>query len=105
MIAETGCDALEPLEVLPVTTADVTMADIRRRVGGRMCLAGGMQAVDLDTGTPGLIRGKVRRIVEEAGTTGLIILPTSAPLQTPLPSAIAENYIAMFEAAREVEIR
>jgi uroporphyrinogen-III decarboxylase len=104
MIAETGCDALEPLEVLPAMTADVTMAGIRRRVGDRMCLAGGMQAVDLDTGTPALIRSRVRKIVEEAGTAGLILLPTSTPLQVPLPPAIAANYEAMFDAAREIAI-
>ncbi len=104
MIAETGCDALEPLEVLPVKTADVTMADVRRRVGDRMCLAGGMQAVDLDTGTPDLVRSRVRRIVEEAGTTGVIVLPTSTPLQVPLPPALAENYAAMFEAAAGIRV-
>ena len=101
-IAETGCDALEPLEVLPVSTADVTLADVRRRVGGRMCLAGGMQAVDLDTGTPELVRSRLRRIAEEAGTTGVIVLPTSTPLQVPLPPAIAANYEAMFEEAAAI---
>jgi hypothetical protein len=100
-ILETGCDALEPLEVLPVSTADVTLADVRRRVGHRMCLAGGMQAIDLDTGTPDLVRSRVRRIVEQSGTTGTIVLPTSTPLQVPLPAAIAANYEAMFEAAAD----
>jgi uroporphyrinogen decarboxylase len=104
MIAETGCDALEPLEVLPVRAADVTMAEVRRRIGDRMCLAGGMQAVDLDTGTPDLVASRVRRIAEEAGTTGLIILPTSTPLQVPLPPAIVVNYEAMFEAAAVIRV-
>ncbi len=103
-IAETGCDALEPLEVLPASTADVALADVRRRVGGRLCLAGGMQAVDLDTGTPDLVRSRVRRIVDEAGTTGVIVLPTSTPLPVPLPPSIAANYDAMFEAAAEIGV-
>lgn len=103
-ILETGCDVLEPLEVLPVTTADVTLADVRRRVGGRLCLAGGMQAVDLDTGTPELVRARVRRIAAEAGTVGTIVLPTSTPLQVPLPPAIAANYAAMFEEAARVRV-
>jgi hypothetical protein len=101
-ILETGCDALEPLEVLPVSTADVTLADVRRRVGHHMCLAGGMQAIDLDTGTPDLVRSRVRCIVEEAGTTGTIVLPTSTPLPVPLPPTIAANYTAMFEEAAAV---
>ena len=101
-ILDTGCDVLEPLELLPVSTADVTLAEVRRRVGDRMCLAGGMQAIDLDTGTPALVRQRVGRIVEEAGMTGVIVLPTSTPLQVPLPPAIAANYEAMFEAAAEI---
>jgi hypothetical protein len=103
-IAETGCDALEPLEVRPVSTADVALSDVRRRVGSLMCLAGGMQAVDLDSGTPELVRSRVRRIVEEAGTTGVIVLPTSTPLEVPLPPAIAANYEAMFEAAAGIRV-
>jgi uroporphyrinogen-III decarboxylase len=99
MILETGADVLEPLEVLPASTADVTIADVRRRVGSRMCLAGGVQARDLDTGTPRLVRERVRAVVEEAGTEGLILLPTSAPLSVPLPTRIVENYRAMFDAA------
>jgi len=41
----------------------------------------------------------VRQIVEEAETTGTIVLPTSTPLKVPLSPAIAANYEAMFEAA------
>ncbi len=99
MIADTGCDMLEPLEVLPVKTADVTLAQIKRRIGDRMCLGGGMQAVDLDSGTPELVRSRVRRIVEEAGPDGFIILPTSTPLEIPLSATIADNYAALFETA------
>jgi hypothetical protein len=49
---------------------------LKQKLGGRMCLAGGMQAVE-----------------------GLILLPTSAPLEIPLSAHIVENYRAMFEAA------
>jgi hypothetical protein len=101
MILETGADVLEPLEVLPVSTADVTMVEVRRRVGNRMCLAGGMQARDLDMGTPELVRERVRSVLAEAGRDATILLPTSTPLQVPLPRSIVENYRAMFEAARE----
>ncbi len=99
MILECGADVLEPLEVLPASTADVTMAEVRKRVGNRMCLAGGMQALDLDTGTPELIRQRVRSVIDQAGRRGLILLPTSAPLEIPLPARILQNYRAMFEAA------
>ncbi len=104
MILETGADALEPLEVLPMSTADLTIAEIARRVDGRMCLAGGVQALDLDTGTPELVRQRVESIIQEVGPRGLILLPTSAPLQIPLPARILENYRAMFEAAGEARL-
>ncbi|MBN1348260.1 hypothetical protein JXJ21_02525 [candidate division KSB1 bacterium] len=102
MIAETGCDVLEPLEVLPVLTADVTMRDIKQRIGDKICLAGGMQAVDLDNGTPELIRTRVRQMIRDGGPEGLILLPTSAPLEIPLPNSIVENYRAAFEIANEM---
>ena len=98
MIVETGADVLEPLEVLPISTADITFADISRRVGGKVCLAGGMQALDLDTGTPDLVSRKVKSLLDE----GIgIVLPTSTPLEVPLPHKIGENYRAMFETVRE----
>ncbi len=101
MILETGADVLEPLEVLPASTADVSIADVKRRAGHRMCLAGGLQAADLDMGTPAIIRQRVREILTAAGPRGLILLPTSTPLQVPLPRRVLENYRAMFEAAAE----
>jgi len=101
MILETGADALEPLEVLPVSTADVSMADVKRRVGGRMCLAGGMQASDLELASPQVVRERVRDVLAAAGPRGLILLPTSAPLQIPLPQRVLDNYRVMFETARE----
>lgn len=99
MIVETGADVLEPLEVLPVSTADLGIAEVKRRVGDRMCLAGGVQAVDLDRGDPATIRSRVREVIAAAGPRGLILLPTSAPLQVPLPRRALENYRAMFGAA------
>jgi hypothetical protein len=72
---------------------------LKQKLGGRMCLAGGMQAVELDTGTPDQIRRRVRELIEQGGTLGLMLLPTSAPLEIPLRAPIVENYRALFEAA------
>lgn len=100
-IRDIGPDILEPLEVLPSMTADVTVEDVKRRIGGTVCLAGGMQAVDLDAGNPEVVRERARTVIREAGPTGLILLPTSTPIQTPLPPQIIAAYKAMFEAAHE----
>jgi uroporphyrinogen-III decarboxylase len=99
MIVETGADVLEPLEVLPAVTADVSMGDVKRRVGGRMCLAGGIQAADLEMASPSVVRARVHSIIDQGGSDGLIILPTSAPLQVPLPTRILQGYRAMFDEA------
>ena len=99
MILQIDADLLEPLELLPASTADVTMQELKQKLGGNMCLAGGMQAVELDTGTPDQIRRRAHELIELGGPLGLMLLPTSAPLEIPLPAHIVENYRALFEAA------
>jgi hypothetical protein len=100
MIAETGADALEPIELLPLTTADVTREELARRLGGKMCLMGGVQARTLETGTPDDMREEVRRGIEVLGANGrYVVLPTAAPFMVPLAPKCLENLRAMYEAA------
>jgi hypothetical protein len=102
MIAETGADALEPLETLPMTTADVTLAEIKQRVGDRMCLMGTVQALTLETGTPEEMRSSVRRAIDDAAGGGrFVLLPTSAPFMIPLDPRCLANAEAMYQAAHE----
>ena len=101
MIRDTGADVLEPLELPPMPTADVKLGDLIEKLGSDMCLAGGMQARDMDTGTPDRIRQQVRELKARADEASIIILPTSTPLGTPLPDNVLANYRAMFEEARE----
>lgn len=102
MIAETGADALEPIETLPMSTADVTMSDVKRRVGNRMCVMGGVQAHTLETGTPEQVRRQVHEVIDAGATDGgFVLLPTSGPFMIPLcPRALA-NLEAMYRAAHE----
>ncbi len=100
MIADTGADALEPLEVLPVHTADVTLGEIKARIGGRMCLMGAAQALTLERGTPDDVRDEVRRAIDAgAAGGGFVLLPTAAPFQVPLDPAYLPNAEAMYLAA------
>lgn len=100
MIAETGADALEPLELLPLPTADVTREELAEVLGGRMCLMGGVQARTLETGTPAEVREEVRRGIEILGATGrYVVLPTAAPFMVPLDPKCLENLRVMYEAA------
>ncbi len=102
MIRDIGGDALEPLETLPMTTADVTLADIKRRIGDRMCLMGAVQALTLEQGSPEDVRREVRSAIEVgAPGGGFCLLPTSAPFSVPLPENVLANVRAMYEAAHE----
>jgi len=102
MIAEIGADALEPLETLPMSTADVTLADIKRRIGEKMCLMGAVQALTLEQGSPQQVREEIRKAIEDGGAGGgFVLLPTSAPFSIPLPQRTLANIEAMYQAAHE----
>ena len=102
MIAEIGADALEPIETLPMATADVTLADVKRKLGDRMCLMGAVQALTLETGTPHQVRQQVREAIEAAGDGGgFALLPTAAPFMVPLDARCLANCEAMYRAAHE----
>jgi len=102
MIAEIGADALEPIETLPMTTADVTLVEVKQRLGHKMCLMGAVQAHTLETGTPQQVRQQVREAVHAAADGGgFVLLPTSAPFMVPLDPRCLANLEAMYLAAHE----
>lgn len=102
MIAEIGADALEPLETLPMATADVTLAEVKAKLGSRMCLMGGVQAHALETAAPQEVREVVRRAIADAGAGGgFVVLPTSAPFMVPLDPRCLANLETMYTATHE----
>jgi len=102
MIGEIGADALEPIETLPMATADVTLAEVKQRLGGKMCLMGAVQSHTLETGTPQEVREQVRAaIAAGADGGGFILLPTAAPFMIPLDAKCLANLEAMYLAAHE----
>jgi hypothetical protein len=102
MIPEIGADALEPLETLPISTADVTLAEIKQQLGDRMCLMGAVQSLTLETGTPEQMREEVRQAIETAAPGGrFVLMPTSGPFKVPLDPQTLANAEAMYKAAQE----
>jgi hypothetical protein len=102
MIGDIGADALEPIETLPMTTADVTLAEVKERLGAKMCLMGAVQAHTLEAGTPEDMRQEVRRaIAEGADGGGFVLFPTSSPFMVPLDPRCLANAKAMYLAAHE----
>jgi hypothetical protein len=99
MIERTGPDALDPCEAPP--DGDIDLAEVKRRVGGRLCLFGNLQPRVLEHGTPEAIVATVRACMDAAKAGGgYVIMPTAAPLMSPLPAGIEANYLRFIEAAR-----
>jgi len=102
MIADIGADALEPIETLPIATADVTVAEVKARLGGFVCLMGTVQAVTLETGTPEQVRRQVREALAAGAPGGrFVVLPTAAPFMVPLEPRLLANIEAMYAAVHE----
>ena len=100
-IAEMAPDALDPLE--PPPDGDITIAALKRAVGDRICLTGGIELKFLEAETTEYVEGLVRSTMA-AGKPGgrFIIMPTSAPINIPLSPKTEENYRRFIETALEV---
>jgi uroporphyrinogen-III decarboxylase len=99
-IAATDVDALDPIEAPP--DGDVELAEVKRRLGDRMCLFGNIQLKLLEAGTPEQVRAEVRKDMDSAKAGGgYVIMPTAAPINIPLSPDTERNYREYIEAALE----
>jgi uroporphyrinogen decarboxylase len=74
------------------------LAEVKRRVGDRLCLLGHVDVDLLSRGTTDEVRAVVRRNIRIAGANGGYCVGSS----NSIPEYVKyENYIAMLEAARE----
>jgi len=97
LIVANGCEASETLTP-PGMGGDVIPTEIKRRIGGRVCLIGGVNQNDvLERGTPEQIRAEVFRLFAELGRDGgYIMSPSDHFFDTP-----PESLRIYAEAARE----
>lgn len=103
MIADIQADALEPIETLPLATADVTLAEVKAKLGKNMTLMGAIQAVTLERGTPNEVREAVRQAIDEGAAGGRFVLfPTAGPFMVPLEPTILPNAEIMYRTAHEL---
>ena len=91
-----GVDQTDPVESPP--SGDLNMRQAREIAGHTITLTGNIQSNEIENGSPGEIRQRVRKIIEEAGPDKLIITVTGTPLKKISPQAEA-NYNAMIDAA------
>ncbi|NPV53934.1 MAG: hypothetical protein HPY71_10475 [Firmicutes bacterium] len=98
-IVANGCDASETLSP-PDMGGDVDLREVKRRIGDKVCLIGGMDQYNiLGRGTPEMVRAAVRKCFEEAGPGGgYIMMPCDHFFHAPV-----ENIQAYADAARECE--
>lgn len=92
-MVETGVDAIEPLDPL----GGVDIAEVKRRVGDKVCLKGGVNTLTLLRGTPNDVMKEAKYCIESAGKGGGYILGTGDDIPAEAP---IENVQAMVEAAR-----
>jgi len=97
LLAECGIDVLQTLTPPPV--GDVDLAEVKRRIGDRVCLMGHVDLIYvIQRGTPELIDQTVKQAVEIAAPGSGFILGTSDSIRDGTPF---ENVRAYFEAARK----
>lgn len=94
----TSADGLDPIE--PPPDGDVSLAEVKKRCGGRFCLFGNIELRELETSDEDRIDELVRKAMDEAKEGGgFVLMPTSAPINIPLSARTERNYLRMFESA------
>ena len=82
LMAATGAHVVEPLDPL----GGVSVADAKRRIGGRVALMGGVSTLTLARGTPEEVRAEAVRVCREGGPQGYVLaagdmVPPATPLE------------------------
>ena len=94
--ADMGIDYLEPLNPR-AASGDVDPADVKGRIGDRVCLRGGFNHQLMSSGKPQDIQEEVRSCLERLAPGGGYILCPAGPVQSETPM---ENLVAFAEAAK-----
>ncbi len=100
LFLEMGADATDPLE--PPPQGDVDLAEVKQRYGERLILFGNIELSFLEYWTPEEIESYVKQCIDSAAEGGgYVIMPTAAPINTPLWTRTEKNYYTFIETALE----
>jgi uroporphyrinogen-III decarboxylase len=103
-IADLGADALHSCEAPPM--GDVPLAEVKRRVGRRMCLIGNVQIGDVICGSHDEVAARTQEAVQAAAASGGFILSTTAsPYEEELSVQSLENYRLLVRLGRQYDAR
>ena len=98
MIMDTGSDAVDPCEAPP--DGDVTLDEVKKRCGSSMCIFGNIQLRLLECGSPDDIEQAVINCMAGAKAGGgYVIMPTAAPISSPLQPKTEDNYVRFIDVA------
>jgi len=96
--AMTDAMALEPIEPLP--DGDISLSDVKKAYGDKFCLFGNIELKELEYADKGRIDSLVKGVMDDAKEgSGFVLMPTAAPINTPLSKKTEENYLQMIESA------
>ena len=98
-IVSLGPDALHPCEAPPM--GDVPLAEVRRRVGSRLCLIGNVQIGDVIGGQPEEVDRQVREALDAGGCGGFILSITASPYEEELSAAALANYTRFVDCGEQ----
>lgn len=95
-----GVDILHPIEAPPM--GDISLAEAKRRVGGRICLSGNIQIGDVMDLEREQIVALTRQAIEEAAAGGGFVLTlTATPFERVLSDRTRDNLLALIDTALE----
>lgn len=92
-----GADVLHPLE--PAPPGDITPAEAKAVLRGKVCIEGNFQIADMYEKTPGAIRDMTAGLIRDAfdDGCGLIVCPTASPYIRGAGAACFPQYEAMVD--------
>ena len=93
LMAETGVDAIEPLDPL----GGVDIADAKKRVGNRVCLMGGVNTLTLLHGTLEQVVAEAKQCIENGAANGGYMLGSGDDIPQAAPR---ENIAALVDTAK-----
>ncbi len=97
-IIATGADAIDPCE--PPPDGDITLAEVKKRCNGKMAVFGNLELKLLEHGTEQEVDDYVRDCMTSAKSGGgFVIMPTAAPINSPLAPQTERNYLRYIESA------
>jgi uroporphyrinogen decarboxylase len=99
-IVKCGAAALDPVE--PPPDGDITIAEIKKRTGNKLCLMGGIELKHLEAASGDYVENLIRNLIAQGKPDGkYVIMPTAAPINIPLSPKTENNYKRFIETALE----